>query len=96
MLAGTGVEFIPSLGAYNYENAWEEPEGMMTAQVETGRQKVSFHGMIFYGFAQLKYNTHNIAQEIEKINVNQCLYYKSYKYPKDLINSYPITGILLQ
>lgn len=93
MLEGTGVSFIPSLGAYRYEEAWSDPQGIMTAQVQAGRNLTSFRGMIFFGLSQIRKNTHGITYEIEALTDEKLTYYAPHRYPDDLLRSYPLTGI---
>ena len=93
---GSGVELIPSLGAYNYGNSWKDPEGIMTEQVETARKTAVFRGVIYYGYSQFKENTHNIAAEIKTINMQQIYYCKAAKYPVDIKDDDPITGIIFK
>ena len=95
-LDGTGVDYIPSLGAYNYEEGWDEPTGIISEQVSLARQAVSFRGELYYGLGQLLKNTNGISDEIELLNKSLYYYYDYPSLPRDLIVDTPITGMVFE
>ena len=95
-LDGTGVDFIPSLASYKYDEGWTDPNGIISYQASYGRERLSYRGYVCYGFAQIENNSYGIADEISTLNTSQYAYYESGKYPSDLRVSSPITGTVFK
>ncbi len=66
MVEDTGVGLFISHGAYRYDG-WEEPEGVMTSQVEYARAFESYKGSFFYGYEEIEANTMGIGEELSAL-----------------------------
>ena len=96
ILDGTGVDYIPSLGTYRYENDWIDHEEIITDQIRSLRQTNCYHGAFYYGLNELINNTNGAAEEIIKLNDDEHEICNARKYPYDLRNEYPITGTVFE
>ena len=92
VLDGTGVDFIPSLASYKYDDGWTDPAGIIEYQTEYGRNSMTYRGYVCYGFAQIVNDSHGLSGELAALNRKQYIYYDSVRYPRDLRVDSPITG----
>lgn len=63
----TDVRLLVCHAAYRYESDWENPQGIMTRQVNYAKEKEAYSGSVFYGYEELSQNTNGIADEIKKL-----------------------------
>lgn len=63
------VRLLISHAAYRYGGDWEDPEGIMTSQVQYASQHENYCGSIFYGFDEIKNNTHGVTDEIKNLYI---------------------------
>lgn len=90
----TGVDFIPSLAAYKYDEGWDEPSGKMTGQISLCRSTSTYRGAVYYGFGAISADSNGIQGEIAALNDELYLYSDSVRYPTDLRAGGPDTGTL--
>ncbi len=72
-LDGTGVDLLISHAAYSYED-WLSPSGEMKKQIEYARDKITYRGSIFYGYAEIRENLHAITDELTDVYADSVIY----------------------
>ena len=80
--SGTGVDLIISHGLYRYDNDWDNPSGELPRQVEVAREYLSYKGSMLYGYAALKKNVANAANDTAE-SFSDSVYYYSPSPIKD-------------
>lgn len=73
MLDGTGVAFVVSHAAYNYDE-WSDPAGEMSDQVQFARSALTYRGSIFYGYDEIRRNLHTISDELSAVYADNIVY----------------------
>ena len=73
MLDGTGVDFLVSHAAYNYD-VWSSPEGEMAEQVQFARSELTYRGSIFYGYDEIRRNAFSLRDELLEAYAENILY----------------------
>ena len=73
VLDGTGVDFLVSHAAYNYD-VWSSPEGEMAEQVQFARSELTYRGSIFYGYDEIRRNAFSLRDELLEVYAENILY----------------------
>lgn len=63
VLDGTGVDFLVSHAAYNYD-VWSSPQGEMGEQIDFARNELTYRGSIFYGYDEIRRNAQSLQDEL--------------------------------
>ena len=63
VLDGTGVKFLVSHAAYNYD-VWSSPQGEMAEQIRFARSELTYRGSIFYGYDEIRRNAFSLQDEL--------------------------------
>lgn len=72
-LDGTGVDLLIAHGVYNYDS-WESPEGELSAQINLGRDLLTYKGSVLYGYAALKKDSCGLAAETKNSFEDEIIY----------------------
>ncbi len=62
-LDGSGVDLLVSHAASSYDD-WTDPAGEITEQVRYARSELTYRGSIFYGYDEIRRNSHTLRDEL--------------------------------
>ena len=73
-LDGTGVKLIPSHALHQYGEAWTDPSGELSEQIEYARAEKNYYGSVCYGYSKLKSNSCGAADELKRTFADERVY----------------------
>lgn len=73
VLDGSGIELYIAHAAYLYDS-WEDIDSEMTRQIEYAREALHYKGSVLYGYAAIKNNSEELADEIKQAFAENIIY----------------------
>ena len=92
-LDGSDVYLLTANAAYRYEeDAWEDPHGELSGQIEYSRSRKYYRGSVYYGYSVIKRNVLGASDEIMTVNEHEIVYSEIVSNGLDIKILFPAEG----